>query len=617
MIQKDPDRFVGLDKLSQIPTLKPEDRKLWSHLGEPEGLGEAGYMNEDIRIEQKMRETVEVILTDGTVMTGPRHTPIGDFLEKYQDPQKPLIVGAIINNDLRELTFPVSADARVSPVDMSDSDGARIYRRSLTFLLEVAFMELFPEWQLTIDHSVSSGAYYCHVPEQEPFTQEHLDALETGMRAMVAEDIPLEKEKVSLEEARTFFSKHRQDDKVRLLNYRQGDDLVLYSLKGKRDYHHGYMVPSTGYLKWFELELIDLGFVVRFPRRQAPDQLSPMTRYPQLLAAFRQYGGWLETLGIQSVGALNDAIKSNRISEVILVSEALHTQQISRIANDIRKSKEEVRVILIAGPSSSGKTTLAKRLAIQLLTEGISPFALEMDNYFVDRDDTPLDKEGKFDFEQIDAVNRELLNDHINRLTTGERVQLRHYNFRTGINEPGEEVQLIPGQMIILEGIHGLNPKLLEDFPPEKGYRIYVSCLTQLNLDRHNRISTTDTRELRRIVRDARDRGYTAQQTISHWEMVRRGEKNHVFPYQENADVMFNSALAYELSALKPLVEPLLRQVPYGSMEYIEAKRLLKFLQWFLMIDPHKIPDDSILREFIGDSILTDFKIWQHDSAIY
>jgi uridine kinase len=569
-------------------------------------------MTVEIKIEEKKRETVEVIMADGTVMSGPRHASVGDFMRKYQDPNKPLIVGAIVNHDLRELTYPISMDAKVSPVDMTDSDGARIYRRSLTFLLEVAFLELFPEWTLTVDHSVSSGAYYCHVPEQEPFSQTHLEALEARMRALVDEDSPLLKEKVSLADAKAFFRKHGQDDKLRLLNYRFGDDLVLYTLHGKRDYHHGYMVPSTGYLKWFDLQLVDLGFVIRFPRRHAPSKLLPMTSYPQLLDAFRQYGGWLETLGIQSVGALNDAIKEGRISEVILVSEALHTQQISRIANDIRKSKEEIRVILIAGPSSSGKTTFAKRLMIQLLTEGISPFALEMDNYFVDRDDTPLDDDGNLDFEHLDAVNRDLLNDHVTRLIAGEKVQLRHYNFKTGINEPGEEVQLVPGQMVILEGIHGLNPKLLEDFPQERTFRVYVSCLTQLNLDRHNRISTTDTRELRRILRDARDRGYTAQQTISHWEMVRRGEKHHIYSYQENADIMFNSALAYELTALKPLVEPLLRQVPYGSMEYIEAKRLLKFLQWFLPIEQNLIPGDSILREFIGDSILTDFRVWQH-----
>ena len=568
-------------------------------------------MEPKITVETELRKEVEILLPDGKVLRGPRNTPVEAFMKVYQDPEKPSIVGAIVNYDLRELTYPIKIDSVVKPVNMSDPDGARIYRRSLTFLLEVAFMELYPEWSLTIDHSVSSGAYYCHIPEHEPFTQASLDALEDRMRALVAADEPMVREKVSLEQARQFFREHHQDDKLRLLNYRHGDDLVLYELRGQRDYHHGYMVPSTGYLKWFDLQLVGRGFVLRFPRRHAPHKLSPMPSYPQLLATFRQYGQWLEALGIQSVGALDDAIQDGRINEVILVSEALHAQQISNIATTIRDRKDDVRVILIAGPSSSGKTTFSKRLAIQLLSEGISPFALEMDNYFVDRVKTPKDENGEYDFENLDALNRELLNEHIRRLTAGERVQLRRYNFKTGINEPGDEVQLAPGQMIILEGIHGLNPKLLESMPTEQAFRIYVSCLTQLNLDRHNRISTTDTRELRRILRDASDRGYSAQQTIANWENVRRGEKRHIFPYQENANVMFNSALAYELTALKPLVEPLLRQVPYGTTEYIEAKRLLKFLQWFLPIDSEFIPDNSILREFIGGSILTDFKLWQ------
>jgi uridine kinase len=573
-------------------------------------------MDKAIKINEKMRDTVEVIVDDGTVMSGPRHTPIGEFMRVYQDPEKPQIVGAIVNNDLRELTFPISADAKVTPIDMGNSDGARIYRRSLTFLLEVAFIELFPKCSLTIDHSVSSGAYFCHVPESEPFKEQDLVKLEAVMREIVDADEPLIREKVALEDAKSFFRKHQQEDKLRLLNYRTDDFLVLYSLRGKRDYHHGYMVPSSGYLKWFNLSLVGNGFVIQFPRRHAPSELSPMPSYPQLLTSFRQYGEWLETLGIQSVGALNDAIKDGRINEVILVSEALHAQQISRLANEIRKKKDQIKVILIAGPSSSGKTTFAKRLTIQLLTEGISPFALEMDNYFVNRVDTPRDEDGNLDFEHIDALNRALLNEHIQDLTAGKEVQLRRYDFHVGLNKPGETVKLTPGQVIILEGIHGLNPKLLEGFPPEQTFRIYVSCLTQLNLDRHNRISTTDTRELRRILRDARDRGYSAQQTISNWEMVRRGEKRHIFPYQENADVMFNSALAYELTALKPLVEPLLRQVPHGTREYIEAKRLFKFLQWFLPTDQRFIPDNSILREFIGDSILQDFKIWQNNKRI-
>lgn len=568
-----------------------------------------------IEIKGKMRDTIEVLMADGTIISGPRNMQVGEFMKVYQDPAKPLIVGAIVDQSLRELTHILKADAHVSPIDMSDTDGARIYRRSLVFLLEVAFLELFSDWTLTIDHSVSSGAYYCHVPEQEPFTKHDLNRLEARMREIVGADEPLVKEKVALDEAKAFFKKKRQFDKLRLLNYRTVDDLVLYDLHGIRDYHHGYMVPSTGYLQWFDLRLVGSGFVLRFPRRHAPSKLSPMPSYPQLLTAFRQYSEWLETLGIQSVGALNDAISDGRINEVILVSEALHEQQISRIANTIRKKKDQIRVILIAGPSSSGKTTFSKRLTIQLLTEGLSPFALEMDNYFVNREDTPKDENGHYDFEHIDALNREMMNEHIKRLIKGERVQLRHYNFIKGINEPGEEVQFDPGQMIILEGIHGLNPKLLEAIPLEQTYRIYVSCLTQLNLDRHNRISTTDTRELRRILRDSRDRGYTAQQTIGHWEMVRRGEKAHIFPYQEHADIMFNSALAYELTVLKPLVEPLLRQVPYGTPEHIEAKRLLKFLQWFLPIDAGLIPDNSILREFVGGSILKDFKIWLHKSS--
>lgn len=570
-----------------------------------------------IYIVEKMRDTVEVILDDGTIISGPRYTSVGEFIKVYQDPQKPLIVGAIVDQNLRELTYPISADAKVSPIDMSNSDGARIYRRSLIFLLEVAFMELFQDWTLTIDHSVFSGAYYCHVPEQEPFSEEHLRALENRMHELVELDEPMVKEKVALSDAKEFFRKQGQDDKLRLLNYRKENDLVLYTMRGKRDYHHGYMVPSAGYLKWFDLRLLGSGFIMQFPRRHAPDRLSTMQSYPQLLGAFRQYGEWLETLGIQSVGALNDAIKQGRINEVILVSEALHSQQISRIANAIRENRDRIRVILIAGPSSSGKTTFSKRLTIQLLTEGISPFALELDNYFVNRVDTPKNADGKYDFEHIDALNLPMLSDHIQRLASGEKVQLRRYNFREGINEPGDDVQLMPGQMIILEGIHGLNPRLLEGLPSEQAYRIYVSCLTQLNLDRHNRISTTDTRELRRILRDARDRGYNAQQTINQWEMVRRGEKEHIFPYQENADVMFNSALAYELSVLKPLVEPLLRQVQYGTKEYIEAKRLLKFLQWFVPVEPTLIPDNSILREFIGGSILQDFKIWQNHSLNY
>jgi uridine kinase len=335
-----------------------------------------------------------------------------------------------------------------------------------------------------------------------------------------------------------------------------------------------------------------------------------MTDYPTLVKTFQEYGDWLNKLGIPSVGALNDAIEAGHTDEVILVSEAFHEMQVSEIAEAIYQRRDKVGVILIAGPSSSGKTTFSKRLSIQLLARGINPYPLEMDNYFFDREQTPLGKDGKPDFEALSALNLPRLNHDVRALLTGEEVQLPHYDFISGLSGDGKITKLDKDTMIVIEGIHGLNPGLFPSLPPTNTFRVYASCLTQLNLDRHNRISTTDTRMLRRIVRDARDRGYNAEVTIGRFEAVRRGEKEHIFPYQENADAIFNSALAYELGALKPLVEPLLRQVSFGTSEYIEAKRLLKFLEWFLPMSDEYVPNNSILREFIGGSALTNFNLW-------
>ncbi len=538
---------------------------------------------------------------------------MGVFLHTLPEGKDSPIMGAIVNSEIRELTYPIEMDSKVKPVTMADMDGARIYRRSVTFLLEAAFEDLFPNATLTVDHSVSSGGFFCEVSGRSPLTSHELEQLQAHMRAMVKADLVLEKQWVPLSEAIEFFKNKGLMDKVRLLSYRQKDHLVLYRLGEHRDYHHGYMVPSTGYLKWLALHHMGDGFVLHFPRRYAPKELIPMPEYPKLLKAFRQYGDWLERLGIASVGVLNDAIKEDRIKEIILVSEALHEQQIASIAAQIAARHDQVKVILIAGPSSSGKTTFSKRLAVQLLAQGLSPFALEMDNYFVDREKTPRDENGTYDYEALEALDLPLLGDHIQRLSNGESVQLPRYNFKTGQSEKGQVVTLRHDQLIILEGIHGLDPKLLPSFPAEFIFRIYVSCLTQLNLDRYNRISTTDTRMLRRIARDARERGYNAQQTIQRWESVRDGEKKYIFPYQENADVMFNSALCYELSALKPIVEPLLRQVPFGTDEFIEAKRLLAFLEWFLPVNTEGIPDNSIVREFTGGSNLHDFTVWRND----
>jgi uridine kinase len=562
------------------------------------------------------RPTVEIHLPDGRVICGPRGEEVGKFLSLLDAEDTAPLVGAIVNGELRELTFPIHIDAKVTPISMEDTDGMLIYRRSLTFLLEAAFEEQFPDATLTIDHSVSSGGYYCEVKDHALLSDEELAQLAAHMRTIVDEDLRFTKREVPLVEAVAYFAAKGYTDKVRLLAHRQKDYLTLYRLGDHQDYHHGYMVPSTGYLKWFNLIPTNGGFTINFPRRNLPTQLQPMPNYPKLLATFRRYGQWLDRLGIASVGALNDAILAGRIHEIILVSEALHEEHVADIAEQITArysrsdSSKMVRIILIAGPSSSGKTTLSKRLTIQLLSQGISPFPVEIDNYFVDRGDTPHDEEGKPDFESLQAVDTHYLTQDLRRLVAGEAVRIPHYNFKTGQREPGDVVQLQQGQVIILEGIHGLNPDLLPDFPVEQTFRIYASALTQLNLDRHNRISTTDTRLVRRIVRDARERGYTARDTIQRWESVQRGEKTYIFPYQENADIMFNSALAYELSALKPYAEPLLRQVPFGTREYIEAKRMLALLDWFEPVSSDLIPDNSILREFIGGSILREFKLW-------
>jgi uridine kinase len=558
------------------------------------------------------RETVEIYLPDGRTYRGKRGLPIIEFMQALPEWKNPPIVGAVVDGELRELTFLIKKDSYVKPVTMSDSDGSKIYRRSLVFLLQASFEDVFPKLELTVDYSVPSGGYVCKVKNHAPLNEQAVKRIEKRMREIVAQDLPVKKELVELDEAKAYFAKKKYADKLQLLKYRNKPDLVLYQLEDNRDYHHGYMVPSTGFLAVFALVPVEEGFILQYPRRKTPTRLLPMPKYTKLRAIFQQYGDWLTSLGIDSVGSLNDAVLNNGIHEIVLVSEALHEQKIAEIATQIADSSPEKKLILIAGPSSSGKTTFSKRLAIQLLTHGIKPFALEMDNYFVNREETPLDEEGKPNFEAFEAVNRTLLEHDLLRLMKGEEVRLPKFNFHEGHSEPGEVVRISKDQVIIMEGIHGLNTALLTEFPARKIFRIYISCLTQLNLDRFNRISTTDTRMLRRVVRDSWSRGFTAQRTISMWESVRRGEREHIFPYQENAHAIFNSALVYELAALKPYAEPLLRQIPFGTDEYREAKRLLASLNWFLPIEQDIIPDNSILREFIGKSILADFKIWDH-----
>ena len=557
------------------------------------------------------RQTAQVWLADGRVYEGPVGTPLETFLRAAEPHPAVPIVAAIVDGQLRELTYHVESDVEVTPVSMATGDGMRIYRRSLSFLLIAAAHELFPQAQVIVDHSVPFGGYHCRLEGRTPLTQEELAQLEEHMRSIVATDAPIRKERIPLHDAVALFRERGDDDKIRLLSYRQKDYLTTYKLRGVRDYFHGYMLPSTGYLRWFALRDYPPGFILQYPRETEPLRLQPFLEYPKLGAVFHEYGDWTKVIGVPDVGALNQTIESGRIGEVALVAEALHEQRIARIAYDVAQRRGEIRLVLIAGPSSSGKTTFAKRLAVQLMANGVHPVALGLDDYFVDREHTPRDENDEYDFEALEALDPALFNEQLLQLMDGQEVMLPHYNFRTGRREPGETLRLTPDHVILIEGIHGLNPDLVPQVPPERLYRIYVSALTQLNVDRHNRVPTTDTRLIRRIVRDATSRGYTAQQTIARWASVRRGEKRNIFPYQEHADVMVNTALVYELAVLKPFVEPLLLQIERGAPGYVEARRLLAFLKWFLPCKPDLVPDNSILREFIGGSILQDFRPWQ------
>lgn len=557
------------------------------------------------------RQCVQARLADGRIFEAPPGTPLGDIMCAAARPGDPMVVAAVMNNKLCELTTRLMVDADVRPVTATQTDGTRIYRRSLVFLLVTAAKEVFPEADLFVEHAAATaGGYFCEVRGRGPFTQAELGQIEARMRAIVAEDRPFNKKIVPLNEAIETFRARGEDDKVRLLVHRQKDTLVLYSLNGHQDYLQGYMVPSTGYLRTFALHAFPPGFLLQFPHQESPDELTPNIPYPKLFSVFEEYGHWLARLEIRGAGALNDAIASGRLPEVSLVAEALHEGRLARIAADIAAQRERIKVVLVAGPSASGKTTFAKRLAIQLLANGLRPFPLALDDYFVDRDLTPRDAAGQLDYETIRALDVALFNEHLLALMQGQTVQLPRYNFITGSREPGHTITLGRNDVIIVEGIHGLNPELVPDVPAGCLYRVYVSALTQLNLDRHNRVSTTDTRLIRRLVRDAATRGYSAAQTLARWESVKRGEKLYIFPFQEKADAVFNSALAHELAVLRPLAEPLLLQVRHDTPQYIEANRLLSFLFWFRPALAAPVPDNSILREFIGGSILENFRLW-------
>jgi uridine kinase len=566
------------------------------------------------------RQTIQARFPDGRAFEAPIGTPIEEFVHAAElgvgeTPTRGRIVAVLLNGRLRELSVPLMADADLIPITTADSDGARIYRRSLSFLMIVAAAELFPERTITIMHSMPFGGYYCEFDGIQA-TAAELDTLKSRMRALVEANLPITQVRVPLDEALQLFREWGDEEKAQLFAKRRKDYLTLYELNGERDYFHGFMAPRTGYLELFDLRPYNHGFILHFPRRHQPHMLLPFEDEPVLARVFQEYDRWLTLIGVPKVAALNETLQDGRILQAILVAEALHQRQLNRIANEIaeRGTAERpspIRIVLISGPTSAGKTTFSKRLAIQLLARGIHPVTVSMDNYFVNRDETPRDESGVFDFEAFEAVDVEFFQRQMRQLLRGETIIQPRFNFHSGRREEGEPLAIGPEQILLIEGIHGLNPRLVQNVPPEAIYRIFISAFTQLNLDKHNRIPTTDTRLLRRIVRDATHRGYTAADTIARWPSVRRGEKRHIFPHQHNADVFFNSALVYELAALKPFAEPLLLQVEPDAPERIEANRLRAFLQWFDPLPPDiraHIPGDSILREFIGGSILENYE---------
>jgi len=559
----------------------------------------------------ELRPTIQARFPDGRVFQGPRGTPLEEFILAADIPADQHVVATLMNGRLRELCFPLQEDADLIPVTTATNDGSRIYRRSLSFLMIAAAAEVLPNQLITILHSMPFGGYYCERDDGRPLSDEELAALNRRMRELVEADLPINNIRLPLDEALAFFRAQGDMEKADLFARRRKDYLTLYELNGVRDYFHGFMVPRTRYLNLFDLCHYNSGFILHFPRRSWPNVLQPFEDEPRLAQIFQTYKDWLMIMGVGNVTALNEAIVSGRAREVIMVAEALHERQLASIARAIAQRQPATKLVAVSGPTSAGKTTFAKRLALQVMAQGIYPVIISLDDYFVNRDNTPRDANGAYDFEALEAVDVALFQEQMRRLMAGEEVLLPRYNFKTGMREEGGPLQIGKDHVMLVEGIHGLNPRLTANLPPSATFRIFISAFTQLNLDKHNRVPTTDTRLLRRIVRDAAHRGYSAAQTIGRWNSVRRGEKNYIFPYQNSADVFFNSALVYELSALKLLAEPLLLQVESGTPERLEANRLMAFLQWFepmIPADLQFIANDSILREFIGGSLLETFQ---------
>ena len=522
-----------------------------------------------------------------------------NFQKKYDHD----IVLVLENNKMRELFRKVKDGAAVTFLTTGQVDGYNTYRRSATLLLLKAIYDVEGmEAVRGMKVEFSAGEGYYVSSRKMPVNEETLARIENRMKELVSQNLPIEKRSIPVEEAIEHFARHGMTDKARLFRFRRSSSVNVYLLDGFEDYYYGYMVPSTGYLKYFKLIPYDEGFVLEFPPRKTPETFGPFREQRKVFQTLKNSTKWGEILNVGTVGALNEQISDGNVGNIILAQEAIMEKGLGDIAAEIA-SRPDKKLIMIAGPSSSGKTTFSHRLSIQLMAHGLKPHPIAVDNYFVERVDTPKDENGQYNFECLEAMDIELFNQQMSALLRGEEVFMPTFNFITGTKEyKGNSLKLGPEDVLVIEGIHCLNDALSYSLPAENKFKIYVSALTQMNIDEHNRIPTTDGRLIRRMVRDARTRGASAQKTISMWPSVRRGEDENIFPYQESADVVFNSALIYELAVLKQYAEPLLFGIRPEDPEYLEAKRLLKFLNYFQGIDSNLIPGNSILREFIGGS---------------
>lgn len=510
-------------------------------------------------------------------------------------------VSARVNNKVEGLNYRVYHNKEVEFIDITSASGSRAYTRTLFFVLCKAAHDLYPDGKIIIDIPVSNG-YYCNLKIGRPVTKEDVDRIRTRMKEIIAAAIPILRHESTTEEAIKLFTKLGTHSKVKLLKSIGRLYTTYYEIDGYMDYYYGTLLTNTSQLYLFGLEMYYEGLLLRLPSRNNPDELGELISQDKMFEIFQEHHRWQNIIGISTVGDFNENVAKGFSTDIINVSEALQEKKISRIADEIA-SRSDVRVVLIAGPSSSGKTTFCKRLSVQLLTCGIKPVQVSLDDYFVDRDKTPLDDKGDYDYESLYALDIPLINKQFNALFAGEEVVMPRYNFQTGKSEKnGRRLKLDENNVLLVEGIHALNPKLTAHIPENQKFRVYASALTTILLDNHNYIPTTDNRLLRRIIRDYKYRGVTAQETIRRWPSVRAGENKWIFPYQENADMMFNTAMLFELAVIRTQAEPLLELVPENAEEYAEAYRLLKFLRYITPIQYRQLPPTSLLREFLGGS---------------